>query len=102
MLGFQSDEENPAKAEVVRNYRDGYRAEMRERGVREKRAKVMPESKVNELVEYLNGQWEKTTGIKRSLQCRNGSGHRAIPVGNLGTWERVRTGGDAADRWREG
>jgi integrase len=62
MLGRQ-DGENPAKAECVTSYRDGYRNELHDRGVREKRAKIMKESKVNDLIEYLNGEVGKATGI---------------------------------------
>jgi integrase len=62
MLGRQ-DGENPAKSEHVTSYRDGYRDELHDRGVREKRAGVMKESKVVDLIEYLNGEVGKATGI---------------------------------------
>jgi hypothetical protein len=45
MMG-RSDAENPAKTEAVQSYWDGYRNDLHNRGVREKRAKVMKESKV--------------------------------------------------------
>jgi integrase len=62
MLGRQ-DGENPAKEECVTSYRDGYWNELHDRGVREKRAKIMKELKVNDLIEYLNREVGKATGI---------------------------------------
>jgi hypothetical protein len=52
MMGWK-DAENPAKEEAVISYRDGYRNVLHDKGVREKRAKIMKESKVTDLVEYL-------------------------------------------------
>jgi integrase len=62
MLGRQ-DGENPAKSEYITSYRDGYMNELHDRGVREKRARVMKESKVVDLIEYLNREVGKATGI---------------------------------------
>jgi hypothetical protein len=44
MMG-RKDAENPAKEESVTSYRDGYRNSLHDRGVREKRAKIMKEEK---------------------------------------------------------
>lgn len=52
MMG-RTDAENPAKEEAVLSYREGYRNNLHDKGVREKRAKVMKESKVLDLVDYL-------------------------------------------------
>jgi integrase len=62
MLGFQ-DVENPAKQENVKSYSEGYRFWLKERGVREKRAKVMKEGKVDALTDYLERRIAKSEGI---------------------------------------
>jgi integrase len=64
MLGFQ-DGEDPAKQESAKSYTEGYRFWLKEKGVREKRAKVMSEQKVEHLVEYLERGIEKSEGISR-------------------------------------
>jgi integrase len=66
MLGRQ-DNANPAKQESVRSYCEGYRNWLRGQGVREKRAKVFKEGKVNELIQYLEGQAERSEGIRKCL-----------------------------------
>lgn len=62
MMG-RKDMENPAKEESVLSYREGYRNDLHDRGVREKRAKVMKEGKVIDLVEYLGHEIEKAEKI---------------------------------------
>ena len=83
MLG-RSDEENPAKSESVRSYREGYRADLYERGVREKRAKVMPEGKMTQLVEFLNGEAQRAEGFERCYLAMD----RAIVLYLWETWAR--------------
>jgi hypothetical protein len=62
MLGCQ-DSENPGKQESVKSYTEGYRFWLKEKGVREKRAKVMPEGKVDSLTRYLEQGIAKSEGI---------------------------------------
>jgi hypothetical protein len=57
------DSKNHAKEESVLSYRDGYRNDLHDRGVREKQAKVMKEGKVNNLVKYLSQEIEKAEKI---------------------------------------
>lgn len=65
MLGFQ-DAENLAKQESVKSYyTEGYRFWLKEKGVREKRAKVMNEKKVEHLVDYLKQGIARSEGIGR-------------------------------------
>lgn len=64
MLG-RADSENPAKEEYVKNYRDGYRNDLHARGVKGKRARVFKESKVTELVDYLEAKANGTIGVER-------------------------------------
>lgn len=97
MLGMR-DEENPAKAESVRSYREGYRAELREGGVREKRAKVMPEKNVFELVEYLNKESAESAGIKRCGVAMD----RAIVLYLWETWARGKECGSVEARQIDG
>lgn len=66
MLG-RADWENPAKQESVRNYSDGYRMWLKERSVREKRAKVFKEQKVEDLVRYMETKIERSRGIGRCV-----------------------------------
>jgi hypothetical protein len=64
MLGFQ-DAENPAKQESVKSYTKGYRFWSKDKGVREKRAKVRNEKKVEHLVEYLEQGIARSEGISQ-------------------------------------
>jgi integrase len=66
MLGFM-DGENPAKQESVKSYCEGYRVSLRERGVREKRAKVFKAEKVTALITYLEDGIRRTEGIARCV-----------------------------------
>jgi hypothetical protein len=59
----RADAENPAKEESVLSYTKGYRNDLHDRGVREKRAKLMKEGKVNELINHLSREIEKAEGI---------------------------------------
>lgn len=83
ILGY-SDERNPGKSEPVRSYREGYRVTLRELGVREKRAKVMPEGKVMGLVEYLNGEVRKSRGVERCVAAMD----RAVVLYLWESWAR--------------
>lgn len=58
---------NPAKAEAARSYREGYRTRLRELGVKERRAKIMGEEKVERLVAHLRERLEQETGIQRCV-----------------------------------
>lgn len=66
MLG-RTDADNPGKEEAVRNYREGYRNELHASGVKEKRARVFKESKVTDLVAYLDAKLEGLAGISRCV-----------------------------------
>jgi integrase len=66
MMG-RRDAENPAKQESVRNYCEGYRCWLKSNGVREKRAKVFKEKKVDDLVAYLEAQINGTSGLRRCV-----------------------------------
>jgi hypothetical protein len=66
MLG-RTDEANPAKQESVRSYCEGYRSWLREQGVREKRAKVFKDEKVEDLISYLEGEAERRTGLRECV-----------------------------------
>ncbi|GAQ88041.1 putative Phage_integrase [Klebsormidium nitens] len=83
MLGV-ADAVNPAKSEAVRSYREGYRNELHERGVREKRAKIMSESKVTQLVEHLNREVRSRKGISRCCAAMD----RAAVLYLWETWAR--------------
>lgn len=93
MLGYK-DDSNPAKSEAARSYRDGYRVDLHERGVREKRAKVMPEAKVKKLIEYLNDGVRRAVGIER---CRFAM-DRAIVLYLWETWARGKECGNVSAR----
>jgi integrase len=60
-----SDEENPA--ESVKNYCDGYRVWLKENGVREKRAKVFREGKVQALIAYFEEQIKASCGLRKCV-----------------------------------
>lgn len=89
-----SDERNPAKCEAVRSYREGYRVDLRERGVREKRAKVMPKSKVEQLVAYLNREVTRSRGFDRCCAAMD----RAIVLYLWETWARGKECGELERR----
>lgn len=66
MLGY-ADADNPAKMEDVKSYRDGYRNQLHDRGVREQRAKVFKPEIVTDLVGYLEREIAKEIGIKQCI-----------------------------------
>jgi integrase len=66
MMGRQ-DEANPAKQESVKAYYDGYKAWLRENGVRQKRAKILKEEKVNILTSYLEKEIDRSGGLRRCV-----------------------------------
>lgn len=64
MMG-RKDADNPAKEESVSSYREGYRNTLHDQGVREKRARIMKEGKVKDLVEYLTQLASAADGIAK-------------------------------------
>jgi integrase len=60
----RNDTNNPAKEESVQSYREGYRNELHDKGVREKRAKTFKESKVNDLIHFLDEKISASSGIE--------------------------------------
>jgi hypothetical protein len=54
LLGFEG-RQNPAKAEVVKTFRDGYGRMLHQEGVRVQRAKVFPVAKLDALLAHLRG-----------------------------------------------
>jgi integrase len=66
MMG-QRDEANPAKQESVKAYCDGYKAWLKENGVREKRAKILKEEKVKDLTTYLEKEIDSSGGLRRCV-----------------------------------
>lgn len=66
MLG-RSDAENPGKEEAVKNYREGYRNDLHARGVKEKHARVFKESKVTDLIAFLEAKLKSVEGIPRCV-----------------------------------
>jgi integrase len=66
MMG-RTDEANPAKQESVRSYYEGYRNWLRSQGVREKRAKIFKEGKVEDLIKYLEEQAERSSGLRECV-----------------------------------
>lgn len=65
MLGRQG-EQNPAGSDAVRSYREGYRNMLHEAGVREKRAVLFKEAKVNDFIMWLE---EKVGGASGFTRC---------------------------------
>jgi hypothetical protein len=66
LLGY-ADGDNPAKQESVKSYCEGYRVILKEKGVREKRAKVFKEEKVTAFVEYLENGIERSNRITKCI-----------------------------------
>jgi hypothetical protein len=93
MMG-RADSENPAKEETVQSYRDGYRNELHDRGVREKRAKVMKESKVTDLVEYLTRAIGAAEGIAKCVLMMD----RAAVLYLWESWARGKECGELENR----
>lgn len=67
MIG-RRDEDNPAKQESVKSYCDGYRNRLHASGVREKRAKVFSEGKVDDLIAHLEKAVGESSGLNWCLQ----------------------------------
>jgi hypothetical protein len=66
MLG-RKDTDNPAKQESVIKYCEDYRNWLRCNGVKEKRAKVFKEKKVDDLVKYLEQRIVVSSGLRKCL-----------------------------------
>jgi hypothetical protein len=59
---------NPVKSEAVRAFREGYRKMLHDLGVREKKAVVFKEGKVEDLAKFLHGEIQKLDrGIERCV-----------------------------------
>jgi hypothetical protein len=86
--------ENPAKEESVTSYRDGYRNSLHDRGVREKRAKIMKEGKVLGLVEYLSRLAGEATGIPNMVLLMD----RAAVLYEWESWARGKEVGELEAR----
>lgn len=93
MKGWK-DVENPAKEESVTSYRDGYRNTLHDRGVREKRAKVMKERKVLDLVGYLTRLANEAVGIPRVVLLMD----RAAVLYLWESWARGKEAGELEER----
>jgi hypothetical protein len=91
MMG-RADADNPAKAEAVQSYWDGYWNDLHDTGVREKRAKVMKESKVWDLVDYLTTQASRAEGIAKCVLLMD----RAAVLYLWESWAR----GKNAESWK--
>lgn len=93
MMG-KSDAKNPAKSEAVQSYRDGYCNKLHDRGVREKRAKVIKESKVRDLVDYLTEQAGQAKGISKCVLLMD----RAVVLYLWESWARGKECGELGNR----
>lgn len=62
-IGRQGND-NPAQAEAVRNFRDGYRNWLHDKGVQEKRAVTFSEGKVLDLVASIEKQILQSSGLQ--------------------------------------
>jgi hypothetical protein len=62
------DQDNPAKQESVRSYCEGYRNRLHAEGVREKRAKVFKEGKVEDLIAHLEERIRESIRLTRCIQ----------------------------------
>lgn len=65
LLGFEG-RQNPAKAEIVKSFRDGYERMLHQEGVRVQRAKVFPVEKLDALLAHLR-EWIESlpVGLER-------------------------------------
>jgi hypothetical protein len=66
MMG-RRDESNPAKQESVKAYCEGYKNWLRENGIWKKRAKVLKEDKVTDLITYLEKEINGSRGLRRCV-----------------------------------
>jgi integrase len=58
---------NPARSELVKSYRDGYRNLLHQQGVKVQRAKVFSEAKLNALVDYLTSKLAESDGMDKCV-----------------------------------
>jgi hypothetical protein len=72
------------KEESVTSYREGYLNTLHDQGVREKRAKIMKEGKVKDLVEYLTRLASAAVGIPKVVLLMD----RAAVLYLLKSWAR--------------
>jgi hypothetical protein len=90
----RKDTENLAKEESVINYRDRYRNTLHDRGVREKRARVMKEGKVLDLVEYLIRLANEAVGLPKVVLLMD----RAAVLYLWDSWARGKEAGEPEER----
>jgi integrase len=93
MMG-QRDADNPAKEECVTNYREGYRNCLHEQGVREKRAKIMKEGKVRDLVDHLTQLANTAKGLPTVVLLMD----RAAVLYLWESWARGKECGELEER----
>jgi hypothetical protein len=66
LVGYEGSS-NPARSELVKSYRDGYRNMLYQQGVKTKRAKVFSEDKLNSLVTYLTAKLGTVEGMEKCV-----------------------------------
>jgi hypothetical protein len=98
MIG-RKNTENPARKELVLSYRDGYRTDLHDKGVCEKRAKIMKEGKVKDLIQHLSTRIADAEGIT-CLVLMMDWGRHPVPMEKLGSGQRVWVTGSQASRQR--
>ena len=100
MLGL-TDDENPAKTEAVRSYREGYRVKLWEQGVREKEGESDAGAEGDGIGRVSGGGNETDVGSEE-VRRSDGSGNCVVSMGDVGAGQRVRNSGSTADRSRSG
>jgi hypothetical protein len=84
------DEDNPAKQESVRSYCEGYRNRLHSEGVRERRAKVFRDGKVEDLIVHLEKRVQEIEQWFSSVRAVNGFNCGTLPVGIMEPGKGVR------------
>ncbi|GAQ92047.1 hypothetical protein KFL_009110010, partial [Klebsormidium nitens] len=64
LMGFDGAA-NPGRSELVKSYRDGYTVLLHDAGVREKRAKVFSEQKLDRLLAFLSEGVARSSGLEQ-------------------------------------
>jgi hypothetical protein len=106
MMG-RKDSENPAKEESILSILDGYRNDLHDKGVREKRAKVMKDGKVKDLVQHMSDRIAAAEGIGRVILLMDRSAVLYLwkswapckECGELETWQIDREKGVSLPGW---
>jgi integrase len=97
----RQDSANPAKEESVLSYKKGYRDDLHDRGVCKKRAKIMKEGKVNDLINYLSRQIKAAEKLERIVLLMD----RAAVLYLWESWARGKECGELESRqidWEDG